>query len=98
MVLCTLFWLIEVCLKDCPQNTGPLSERGSGANAGPIGSRQFGGRRDQGSWRDNDGNERIAARKDYRRGDGGGDRAEDDVDNYHRSRSPNGREKRRRVR
>lgn len=80
--------------KDCPQNTGPLSERGSGANAGPIGSRQFGGRRDQGSWRDDDGDERIAARKDYRRGN---DRAEDDVDNYHRSRSPNGREKRRRV-
>ncbi|KIK04314.1 hypothetical protein K443DRAFT_427001 [Laccaria amethystina LaAM-08-1] len=88
--------------KDCPQNTGPLSERGSGANAVPTGSRQFAGRRDQGSWRDNDGDGRIAARKDYRRGDagyqdGGGDRAEDGVEDHRRSRSPSGREKRRRV-
>ncbi|RDB29169.1 Microfibrillar-associated protein 1 [Hypsizygus marmoreus] len=41
--------------KDCPQNTGPLSERGaSGANAAPTGPRRWGNPPESGSWRTGD--------------------------------------------
>lgn len=44
-------------LVDCPQNTGPLTNRGSagtGANSAPTGPRQWGASRDTNSWRDRD--------------------------------------------
>ncbi|KAF8060967.1 microfibrillar-associated protein MFAP1, Zn finger, CCHC type protein [Lyophyllum atratum] len=38
--------------KDCPQNTGPLSERGAtGSNAAPTGPRRWGNPPEAGSWR-----------------------------------------------
>ncbi|KAG6857656.1 hypothetical protein H0H87_010225 [Tephrocybe sp. NHM501043] len=41
--------------KDCPQNTGPLTERAvSGANAAPTGPRRWGNPPEKGSWRGGD--------------------------------------------
>jgi len=41
---------------DCPQNVGPLTNRGSGtgANSAPTGPSQWGASRDKNSWRDRD--------------------------------------------
>jgi len=47
----------DLVSSDCPQNTGPLSNRGppgSGANSAPTGTRQWGAPRDSGHWRDRD--------------------------------------------
>ncbi|KAG5649937.1 hypothetical protein H0H81_001398 [Sphagnurus paluster] len=72
--------------KDCPQNTGPLSERGaSGANAAPTGGRRWGNppaepgswrgghdgpRRDSGWNRERDHQSGGRSRDDRHRGDG----------------------------
>ncbi|KAF9456812.1 splicing factor, Prp19-binding domain-containing protein [Collybia nuda] len=61
--------------KDCPQNTGPLSERGgSGANAAPTGPRRWGSAPDSAPWRGRDEENASGASKwkVEHNGDGGG--------------------------
>ncbi|KAG6814427.1 hypothetical protein H0H92_007430 [Tricholoma furcatifolium] len=44
---------LDAFRSDCPQNTGPLTERGpSGANSAPTGPRRWGNPPDTDSWRD----------------------------------------------